>query len=68
MGSYYWTNFGFVKQILLHISRSWPRKVRFVHSWAGFGLPICYTNLIRGLSNKEMNFKITEQVPVNMAP
>ena len=33
-GSYYRTNFVFVKHTLLHISGSWPITVRLVHSWA----------------------------------
>ena len=31
--SYHWTQIIFVKHILLHISGSWPTRVRF-HSWA----------------------------------
>jgi len=34
IGSYYWTNSVFVKHILLHISGSWPIRVRFLHPWA----------------------------------
>ena len=31
---YYWTNSVFVKHILLHISGSWPIRVRFLNPWA----------------------------------
>ena len=34
IGSYYWTNSVFVKHVLLHISGSWPIRVRFLHSWS----------------------------------
>ena len=34
ISSNHWTNMVFVKQVLLHISRSWPIRVRFLHSWA----------------------------------
>jgi len=33
-----------------------------------FGLPIFRTNLVRSLSNKEMKFRNTEAVTVQIAP
>jgi len=38
----------FVKHILLHISGSWPIRVRFVHSWAVFYITaqFCFAQLL----------------------
>jgi len=39
---------------------------KYIIDW--FWLPIFRTNLVRGLSNKEMKFQIKGVVPVQIAP